>query len=111
MDRASLNQSLAGGYIESYEFDMGTGTLAMQVDVLENDVLSSYDLRFEKISRFLYENESRSEGDRLEFTEMRIEETPEDSKSEEWLVLISVWDITHITVQCAAFSVDGDSVT
>src|SRR5690349_9784400 len=100
MDRASLGQSLNGGYIEEYNFDMHKNAFSMRVDVLENGVLSSYSVRFEKVSRFTFETESIGEGERLELTELWIDSAPETSSSEEWNVTISMWDMTHITLRC-----------
>jgi hypothetical protein len=110
MDRTMLSRSLNGGYIEQYDFDMRRNLIAMRVDVLENGALSSYDIRFEQVSRFVFETESRSGGaeDRLELTELRIDAAPEASSSEEWEVTISMWDMTHLTLRCSAITIDGD---
>lgn len=110
MDRAMLSRSLNGGYIEQYDFDMRRNRMTMRIDVLENGVLSSHDVRFDQISRFTFETESRSGGtdDRLELTELWIEAAPEASSFEEWSVTISMWDMTHLTLRCSAITVDGE---
>lgn len=110
MDRAMLPQSLNGGYIETYELDLYRNRFAMRVDVLENSVLSSYDVRFEKVSHIAIESESRRDKERLELTEMWIESTPEASSSEEWSITISMWDLTHIRLRCAMIVIDGAPV-
>ena len=108
MERAALKQAVDGSYIEKYRFDINASAFIMNVDVLEADILSTYEVQFAKMSRFLFESESRGVKDRLELTEMWIDETPEASSSEEWAVTISMWDMTHIAIRCASIVVDGD---
>lgn len=110
MERGMLSGSLNGGYIEQYNFDMRRNLLSMQVDVLENDVLSSYDVEFQQVSHFAFETETRTgtPEDRLELTELWIDAAPETSSSEEWTVTISMWDMTHVTIRCSTITVDGD---
>jgi hypothetical protein len=109
MERALLAPSLKGGYIEEYQFDMRRNFVSMRVDVLENDVLSRYDLEFHQVSHFSFETETRkgSADDRLEITELWIDATPEASGSEEWDVTISMWDLSHLRVRCSTIVVDG----
>src|SRR5260370_75635 len=108
MNRSLLNDTLSGGYISRYDFDMGKNLFVLQVDVLENGVLSTHEVRFEKVSRFLFETESPFEGDRLEVTEIWIDAAPEGSSSEEWSIIISIWDLTHLRVRCTSIDVNGD---
>lgn len=108
MDRAALKLAVDGGYIEKHRFDINANAFIMNVDVLEAGTLSTYEVRFESLSHFLFESESRGVKDRLELTEMWIDETPEASSSEEWAVTISMWDMTHIAIRCASIVVDGD---
>src|SRR5580698_531845 len=96
MDRTTLPRSLNGGYIEAYEFDLHRNLFTMRVDVLDHGALSSYDVRFEKVSHLAVDSESRRDKERLELTEMWIDSTPEASSSEEWGITISMWDLTHI---------------
>jgi hypothetical protein len=112
MERGMLSGSLNGGYIEQYNFDMRRNLLSMRIDVLENDVLSSYDVEFQQVSHFVFETETRtgSAEDRLELTELWIDAAPETSSSEEWAVTISMWDMTHITIRCSTITVDGDAL-
>jgi hypothetical protein len=107
MDRTVLPQSLNGGYIEHYEYDVHRNVFAMRVDVLDGGTLSSYDVRFEKLSHFAVDSESRGDKERLELTEMWIDSAPESSSSEEWSITISMWDITHIHIRCAVIVIDG----
>ena len=107
MDRTKLNDVLNGGYIEEYELDMRRNRFSMRVDVLENGALSSYNVRFEKVSHFQFDTESLSEGgDRLQLTELWIDAPPEKSSSEEWEVTISIFDMSHIRLRCSVISVD-----
>lgn len=109
MNRTELGRALNGGYIEDYDVDMRQNLVSMRVDVLDNGVLSSHDLRFEKLSRFLFETESRSDaGDRLELTELWIERAPEASSSEEWDVTISIFDMSHVRLRCSVIVLDGE---
>jgi hypothetical protein len=108
MDRTTIGQSLKGGYIEEYDFDMRRNRVTMRVDVLENEVLATYDVRFEKVSHFSFDTESLSTGgDRLELTELWVDTAPETSESEEWAVTISMWDMTHIVLRCSLITIDG----
>lgn len=70
MNRSMLKQALGGGYIERYEFDIGKNLFFMRVDVLENGVLSQFDVRFERMSQLLFESESDSIGDRKRRSDM-----------------------------------------
>lgn len=112
MRRAAFPEALNGGYIEEYGFDMRQNIVTMRVDVLDNGMLSSYDVRFERVSHLLYETESTSVSadDRLQVTELYIDEAPEDSKTEEWQVTISMWDTSHLTIRCSSITVDGLSL-
>ena len=111
MDRTMLSKSLNGGYIEEYEFDMRRNLVTMRVDVLENGVLTSYEVRYERVSHFLFDTESSAGDDgRLELTELWIDTAPEASEFEEWSVTISMWDMTHIKLRCSAIIVDGSEL-
>jgi hypothetical protein len=111
VDHARVGPLLDGGYIEVYDFDMRNDRLAMRVDVLKSGRLASYDLRFSKISLFVFDNESNRKDDRLEFTEIYFEELPGQSSTEEWKVVISMWDTTHLTVRCSLIELDDNLVS
>ena len=111
MDHTRVGPLLDGGYIEAYDFDMRSDRLTMRVDVLNDGRLASYDLRFTKISLFVFDNESNRKDDRLELTEIAFEELPSHSSTEEWKVVISMWDTTHLTVRCSVIELDDDLVT
>ncbi|MBA3259837.1 MAG: hypothetical protein H0T68_10295 [Gemmatimonadales bacterium] len=97
-----------GGYIEEYELDIRRKLLAMRVDVLDGDTLSSYDLRFELLSHLAYNTESRSDPEaRLQLTELWLDAVPENSPTEEWSITISIYDLSHIRLRCSMISVDG----
>lgn len=106
MQRQALKDALAGGYIEAYELDLSRRAFNMRVDVLD-DVLVTYEIKFEKMSRFLLEEELGGTWERVQLTDIWIEEEPEHSKTEEWQILISLWDLVHISIRCAAILVDG----
>lgn len=109
MNRDSLSHALVGGSIEQYDFDIRRNRLTMRIGVLENGVLSVYAIEFEKVSRFEFETESKSDaGEHLELTEIWIEVAPEASRSEEWEVTVSVFDMTHLHVRCSTIWVDGE---
>lgn len=82
----------------------------MRVDVLENGTLSQYDVTFSGVSQLQFDSESDSTGDRLELTDLWIEMSPENSSTEEWGVLISIWDLTHLRIRCSTITVDGDAL-
>lgn len=107
INRETLSASLNGGYIEEYEFDIQRNLFTMRVDILDHGARSSHDVRFEKISHFAVDSESRRDKERLELTEVWINTPPESSESEEWSITISMWDLTHIHIRCALISIDG----
>lgn len=110
MDRIVLKQSLDGGYIEEYSLDICANLFTMGVDVLDGETLSRYEVRFEHVTHFRIDSESRGIKGRLELTEIWIDESPEASSSEEWGVTISMWDMTHMTIKCAVILVDGHAL-
>lgn len=111
MERADLNRLLAGGAIEQYEVDLRLNRLAMTIQVLENGVLSRHHLLFERLSHFAYDTESKSNaGDRLEVTELWVDVGPEASATEEWDILISIFDLSHIRVRCSSIAVNGELI-
>lgn len=111
MERTTLNDVLTGGSVEHYDLDMRRNRLSMIVDVLEDGNLSRHEVLFERVSRFTYETESKSDaGDRLELTELWVDAGPESSGSEEWEVIISIFDLSHMRIRCSSVSVDGESV-
>ncbi len=107
MYRTTLPQCLNGGYIEGYEFDLHRNLFTMRVDVLDDGVLSSYDVRFESISHFAVDSESRHDKERLELTEISIDGSPEASSTEEWSVTINMYELTFIRLRCAVIFIDG----
>jgi hypothetical protein len=111
MNRTTVAQALNGGYIEEYNLDMRRNRFTMRVDVLENSALSRYALLFEKISRFEFRTDSKSDaGDRLQLTEMSIDLTPEQSSSEEWEVTMSMFDMSYLTLRCSLILVGGEAM-
>jgi hypothetical protein len=110
MDRARLAAAVNGGYIDGYELDLRKKVLALRVDVL-NETLRSYDLRFELVSYFQYDTDSRREEDaRLQLTELWLDAGPEGSPTEEWEVTISIFDLSHIRLRCSTITIEGKAV-
>lgn len=111
MKRADLAGTVSGGYIEDYELDLRNKVLMLRVDVLDGDALTSYDLRFQLVSHFEYDTESRSDKEaRLQLTELWLDMTPEASRTEEWEVTISIFDLSHIRLRCSIITIDGEVV-
>jgi hypothetical protein len=106
MESAQLPGLVSGGYISQYLLDLHTGTFSLRVDVA-NETVISYHLQFDKLSHFAVDSERDTDKERLEVTEMWIDATPESSSTEEWSVIISMWDLTHIRLNCARISVNG----
>jgi hypothetical protein len=111
MQRADLATAVNGGYIEEYELDLRRKLLVLRVDVLDGQTLTSYELRFELLSHFEYDTESRSDSEaRLQLTELWLDASPEDSPTEEWSITISIFDLSHIRLRCSVISVDGQTL-
>ncbi len=111
MQRTELNEVLAGGSVEQYDLDMQRNRLSMLIHVLDNGSLAQHDLLFEKVSCLNYETESKSDaGERLEITEVWVDAGPESSATEEWAIVISIFDYSHLRIRCSSVSVDGEPV-
>ena len=82
----------------------------MTVDVVDGDHLSSYEIRFERVSQLKYDTEQswRGEDYRLQVTELYLDAAPESSGSEEWQVTISIWDTAHLTIRCSTIIINGE---
>ena len=111
MNRVQLSDALSGGYVETYSLDLSNKTFTMHVEVFDEDgreQLSVYDVTFSKCSRFALEDESGHPWERIQVMEVWIEEEPQSSASEEWQVLISLWDTAHLSIRCAGILVNGE---
>ena len=109
MDRTSLPRILGGGYIEDYRLDLRQASFVFRVGVLNQGTLASYDIECDRVSFFEYRDEELGAvGERLQLTEIWIEKAPEESLTEEWELLISLWDIAHIRIRCGGFLVDRE---
>ena len=111
MQRESFATALEGGFIEEYSLDLLAKALTMRVDVLDAERLSSYQIGFVGISLLEFHDESVRQWERIEVTEIRIEEAPERSSTEEWKVWINFWDAAQLTLRCAAIRVDGEALS
>ena len=112
MDRAGVPGQLNGGYIEEYDLDLRRNRMSLSVSVYDEEERAvRYEVAFESISRVCFETTSRREaGDRLQLTEIWVENGPESSGSEEWDILISIFDLSHLRVRCSGVSIDGETV-
>ena len=111
MERDELNGMLHGGAMEYFDFDPRQNLLSMHVTVLENGSSTRYQVQFEGISQFEFESESKKNGgDRLELTELWVDLAPESSKTEEWEITISIYDMTTLRIRCSSLSVNGGYV-
>lgn len=110
MDRKSFIDALSGGYIESYALDLRKCLFTMQVHVLKHGKLTVFDVAFHHVSHFAFDDERTEDWDQLEVTEMWVDSGPESSGSEEWEVMFSMWDLSHIKLRCTSISIDQDAV-
>jgi hypothetical protein len=111
MQRDALSPMLDGGYVREYSLDLLEKSFIMQVDVLDAGRLSSYEVCFLGISALEFRDEAVNRWERIEVTEVRVDESPESSSSEEWAVWINLWDAAQLTVRCATIRVDGEVLT
>ena len=110
MNRDTLAHTLSGGYIERHAFDIEKRLFLMNVHVLENGVLSTYDVRFQGISLFSFTDNQAGEWERIQLTELWIDAKPEESGTEEWEVTMSLWDLAHLKLRCSNITIDDDSL-
>jgi hypothetical protein len=111
MQRQSLSAALEGGFIEEYAWDLLGKSLMFRVDVLSGGALSSYRVQFLAVSSIEYQDEPTRPWERIEVTEIRVEEGPEQSPSEEWKIWINFWDSAELTLRCAAIRVEDEPLT
>src|SRR5262245_37205615 len=103
-----LKQTVSGGYIERYVLDLAQKRFDARVEVLSEGVLAQYDLTFEELSDFSFDDESVAEWERLQLSDIWVDETPAESSREEWGVTISLWDVGYLKIRSAAVLIDGD---
>ena len=110
MERRLFAKSLNEGYIERHTLDLSHQRFAIQVHVLERGVLSVYEVEFAGVSHFQFDDKQVGDWERLQLTQLWIDEAPENSGTEEWAVSFSLWDLAHVTLRCTSISIDGESV-
>ena len=110
MNGDEMKAALEGGYISSVNLDMLQNSLQLMVEVLDHGGLSRYSLQFASMSTFSFETVSKVGGERLQLTEMWIQETPSGSSTEEWSVLVSIFDTTHLRIKCTRIALDGVTI-
>jgi hypothetical protein len=108
MRSEALSAALEGGYLSDYSLDLLTKSFAIKVEVLEGGKRSDYEVDFTGISFFEFRDEKANRWERIELTEVRIEESPEGSSTEEWKVWLNFWDASELSVRCATIRVDGE---
>jgi len=111
MHREAFSAALDGGYLSEYSLDLLAKSFTMQVEVLDNGVLSTYEVSFAGISFFEFSDEKANRWERIELTEVRLEEPPEGSRTEEWKVWLNFWDAAELSLRCAVIRVDGNVLT
>ena len=111
MHREAFSSALDGGYVRAYSLDFLSKAFEMQVDVLDNGVLSTYDVLFSGITFFEFSDAHSNRWERIELTEVRLEEPPEGSRTEEWKVWLNFWDAAEVSLRCAVIRVDGAVLT
>lgn len=107
MNVQTLKKSVAGGYIEQHTLNLTSKSFALVVHVIVNAVLKAYDLTFEHVSHFAFDDNQVGEWERIQLTELWVDAAPETSATEEWEVTISLWDLAHIRLRCMRVLVDG----
>lgn len=111
MRREALSAALEGGYLVEHSIDLLSKSFTMQVEVLESGRLSHYTVSFAGISFFEFQDKKSNRWERIELTEIRIDEPPEGSSTEEWTVWLNFWDVSDLSLRCTAIRVDGDALT
>ncbi|SRR6266540_3086472 len=107
MEPAELSHALSGGYVLRYALDLLAKTFSLGVEVLENGVLSHYEIVFRGVSHFALEDQSLGGWERIELTEIMIDKLPQESSTEEWELSMNLWDIAELSVRCQSIEVDG----
>jgi hypothetical protein len=110
VDRQSFIDALNAGYIDSHLLDLGKKSFRMEVHVLDRAALSVYDVTFHGVSHFNFDDQQVGEWERLQLTEIWIDNAPENSGSEEWEVSFSLWDLAHVKLRCMSITVDEEAI-
>jgi hypothetical protein len=110
MRREALSAALEGGYLSESSLDLLNKFFTIQVEVLEGGRLSNYEVSFMDISLFEFRDEKANRWERIELTEVRIEEWPEGSSTEEWKVWLNFWDAAELSLRCATIRADGEAL-
>ena len=108
MDRSAFKTSLVGGYIEHYTINLTSKTVELEVHVLERGVLSRYDVLFAEVSYLAFEDAKSNPWERIELSDLWIDYGPEQSRTEEWEVTLSLWDVAKLNIRAAILSIDGE---
>ena len=107
MTRETFGTALDSGYITSYTLDLLEKSFVIHVDVLENSVLTTYEVSFSGLSAFTFSDEKAHQWERLEITEVLLEDFPDRSLTKEWRVWFDFWDVAELSLRCAAIRVNG----
>jgi hypothetical protein len=110
MRREDLGPAIAGGYVTKYNLDLCEKSFEAEVEVLTNGAMSHHGLRFSGVSAFDLRDDKANRWERIEVTDIRVDEGPEGSAREEWRVWINFWDAAELTIRCATIQVNGDAL-
>jgi len=108
MNVQAFRKSIAAGYIERHVLDLTSKSFLLTVHVLSNGILTVYEIGFEHVSHFVFDDNQVGEWERIQLTELWMDAAPETSASEEWEVTISLWDLAHIRLRCMRVLVDDE---
>lgn len=108
MDRASLHPALYCGFITECNLDLLAKAFSLRVEVLGDGGLSLHDIRFSSVSHWAFTAERANPWERIEITDLEIEQGPEASASEEWHLWFNFWDTAELRVRCGSILIDGD---
>lgn len=108
MDRSLLHPALYCGFIAGYSLDLLDKSFSLRVEVLRDEGLSLYDVRFATVSHWSFTAERANPWERIEITDLEIEQGPEASPSEEWHLWFNFWDTAELRVRCGSVLIDDD---
>jgi len=110
MKHGDLQKAVSEGIIDSYFFDIKKKALTMHVVMTYAGVQSSYDLEFLQISHLQFDDEGTSEWEKLELTELWVDESPDQSSAKTWAITLNFWDLAQMVFRCGSITVNGENL-